>query len=41
VVLCRVSGLREPVRGEGSSRRNAEQAAAAQACALLHCDADG
>ena len=35
VVECIVSGLDQPVRGEGSSRRNAEQGAAAQALALL------
>lgn len=40
VVLCRVTALNEPVRGEGSSRRNAEQAAAALACARLGCDND-
>jgi len=40
VVLCRVSSLNEPVRGEGGSRRSAEQAAAAQACELLRCDVD-
>jgi len=41
VVLCRISGLSEPVRGEGSSRRNAEQAAAALACERLGCDDNG
>ncbi len=41
VVLCHISGLSEPVRGEGSSRRNAEQAAAALACERLGCDDDG
>jgi len=41
VVRCRVSGLDEPVPGEGNSRRNAEQAAAARACQLLQCDQDG
>lgn len=35
VVECRVTGLPDPVRGEGSSRRNAEQVAAAQALELL------
>ncbi len=40
VVLCRVTALNEPVRGEGSSRRNAEQAAAALACEQLGCDND-
>lgn len=40
VVLCRVTALNEPVRGEGSSRRNAEQAAAALACEQLGCDDD-
>jgi ribonuclease-3 len=40
IVECRVSGLGEAVRGEGSSRRYAEQAAAARACELLQCDAD-
>lgn len=35
VVECVVSGLDKPVLGEGSSRRNAEQNAAAQAFALL------
>lgn len=39
-VLCHVPGLSEPVRGEGASRRHAEQAAAAQACVLLHCATD-
>lgn len=41
VVECRVTGLAGPVRGEGTSRRHAEQAAAARACELLDCDADG
>lgn len=41
VVECRVTGLAGPVRGEGASRRHAEQAAAARACELLDCDADG
>lgn len=40
VVECRVPGLGEPVRGEGASRRHAEQAAAAIACELLKCDDD-
>jgi ribonuclease-3 len=40
VVHCRVSGLDTPARGEGSSRRNAEQAAAARACELLKCHSD-
>jgi len=40
VVECRVAGLVEAVRGEGSSRRYAEQAAAARVCELLQCDAD-
>ena len=35
VVECHVSGLNEPACGEGSSRRHAEQAAAAQALELL------
>jgi ribonuclease-3 len=35
VVECRVSGLDEPVRGEGGSRRNAEQEAASRALARL------
>lgn len=35
VVECRVATLDQPVRGEGNSRRNAEQQAAAQALALL------
>jgi len=41
VVECRVPGLTEAVRGEGSSRRHAEQAAATCACELLNCEADG
>lgn len=41
VVECRVTGLSEAVRGEGSSRRYAEQAAAARVCELLGCSADG
>ena len=40
VIECRVAGLVEAVRGEGSSRRYAEQAAAARVCELLQCDAD-
>ena len=40
VVECRVSGLTEAVRGEGSSRRYAEQAAATRACELLNCKVD-
>jgi len=40
VVECRVPGLTEAVRGEGSSRRYAEQAAATRACALLNCETD-
>jgi ribonuclease-3 len=40
VVECRVPGLEEAVRGEGSSRRYAEQAAAARACELLGCATD-
>lgn len=36
VVECRVTGLDRPVRGEGNSRRHAEQQAAAQALELLH-----
>ncbi len=38
VVECRVRGLDDPVRGEGNSRRNAEQAAAARVCEILSCD---
>lgn len=38
VVECRVSGLDQPVRGEGNSRRNAEQVAAARVCEILSCD---
>jgi ribonuclease III len=41
VVECRVPGLTEAVRGEGNSRRYAEQAAATCACELLNCEADG
>jgi len=41
VVECRVPGLTEAIRGEGSSRRYAEQAAATYACELLHCEVDG
>ena len=40
VVECRVPGLVEAVRGEGSSRRYAEQAAATRACELLNCEAN-
>lgn len=40
VVECRVPGLPEAVRGEGNSRRYAEQAAATRACELLNCAAD-
>lgn len=40
VVQCRVVGLDSPVRGEGSSRRHAEQAAAALSCQQLGCAAD-
>lgn len=40
VVECRLPGLNEAVRGEGSSRRYAEQAAARRACELLNCKAD-
>ncbi len=40
VVECRVPGLAEAIRGEGNSRRHAEQAAAARACEILNCDAD-
>lgn len=40
VVECRVPGMAEVVRGEGSSRRNAEQVAATRACELLHCETD-
>ena len=36
VVECHVTVLDQPVRGEGSSRRHAEQEAAAQALELLH-----
>ncbi len=36
VVECHVTGLDQAVRGEGSSRRHAEQEAAAQALDLLH-----
>jgi ribonuclease-3 len=35
VVECRVAGIERPVKGEGSSRRAAEQEAAARALALL------
>jgi ribonuclease III len=40
VVECRLPGVNEAVRGEGSSRRYAEQAAATRACELLGCAAD-
>lgn len=40
VVECRIAGLADAVRGEGSSRRYAEQAAAARACELLGCATD-
>jgi ribonuclease-3 len=40
IVECRVPGLAEAVRGEGNSRRYAEQAAAMRACELLNCEAD-
>jgi ribonuclease-3 len=40
VVECRVPGLAEAIRGEGNSRRHAEQAAAARACEILDCDTD-
>ena len=40
VVECRVPGLNEAIRGEGNSRRHAEQAAAARACEILECDTD-
>ena len=40
VVECRVPGMAEAVRGEGSSRRYAEQAAATRACELLNCQSD-
>lgn len=36
VIECHVTGLDQPVRGEGNSRRHAEQDAAAQALDLLH-----
>jgi len=41
VVQCHVAGVEDPVSGEGASRRNAEQAAAARACELLNCDGNG
>lgn len=41
VVECRVPGLAEAIRGEGNSRRYAEQAAAARACEILKCTDDG
>jgi ribonuclease III len=40
VVECRVPGIAEPIRGEGNSRRHAEQAAAERACELLGCATD-
>lgn len=40
VVECRVPGLAEAIRGEGNSRRYAEQAAAARACEILKCTDD-
>ncbi|OGI57947.1 MAG: ribonuclease III [Candidatus Muproteobacteria bacterium RBG_19FT_COMBO_61_10] len=40
VVECHVPGLAQTVRGEGGSRRYAEQAAATRACELLNCEAD-
>ena len=40
VVECRVPGLSEAIRGEGNSRRYAEQAAAARACEILKCTND-
>ena len=40
VVECRVPGLTEAIRGEGNSRRHAEQAAAARACEILNCNTD-
>jgi len=40
VVTCQVPGLDAPIQGEGSSRRHAEQAAAALACERLGCDTD-
>jgi ribonuclease III len=40
VVECRVPGLTQAVRGEGSSRRYAEQAAATRVCELLNCKSD-
>lgn len=40
VVECQVQGIAEAIRGEGNSRRHAEQAAAARACAILKCDTD-
>lgn len=40
VVDCSVPGLAEAVRGEGTSRRYAEQAAATRACELLNCEVD-
>jgi len=40
VVTCRVALLDDAVTGEGSSRRAAEQEAAARACERLHCNID-
>jgi len=40
VVEVRVAGLSAPIRGEGGSRRSAEQEAAARACAQLGCQPD-
>lgn len=40
VVECNVSGLDRPVRGEGPSRRLAEQVAATRVCELLNCNVD-
>lgn len=37
IVECRVPGMDEAVRGEGSSRRYAEQDAASRVCELLGC----
>lgn len=40
VVQCEAAGLATPARGEGNSRRYAEQAAAAEACQALECGQD-
>ena len=40
IVECRVPGLAAAIRGEGNSRRYAEQAAAARVCEILNCAAD-